>query len=276
MGLSDRPAPPRGGLEELRRRLGVNVEGGLLETALTHVSYANDFPEDAPGGSNERLEFLGDAVLQLLVGELLVRRFPRASAGELTRLRAAVVSEQALWPVAERLGLGRLLRLGRGGEATGSRSLPSLLADTFEAVAGAVYLGAGVREARKFVSRYLGPLAAAASSGPLVDAKTALQERAQAVGLSVRYRVVGENGPPHRRVFEVEVWVGDRLAGRGTGRSKKEAEQAAAVEALAGGAPGGTAGGWGAGRGPVPPGGSAGGIERDGQPTTGGSGRTPV
>ncbi|MCL6580554.1 MAG: ribonuclease III [Firmicutes bacterium] len=219
-------------LGELSRRLGVKVEGGLLETALTHASYAHENPDACPDGDNQRLEFLGDAVLQFCTAQLLYRRFRKSGAGELTRLRAAAVSEEALWRVAEGLELGRYLRLGRGEEASGGRGRRSLLADALEAVVGAVYLSAGIREAQRFVRRHLGPTLERAATRPALDPKTALQECAQAAGLAVSYRLVRTSGPDHLRVFEVECLVDGTPCGVGSGRTKKEAEQAAALRAL--------------------------------------------
>jgi len=232
MRLFRRSAGSGLGLGGLRRRLGVRVEGGLLETALTHSSFANENPALCPRGDNERLEFLGDAVLQFTVARLLCERFPEAGVGELTRLRAAVVSEQALFRAAEDLGLGEHLRLGKGEEASGGRRRRSVLADAFEAVVGAVYLSSGVRGAETFVARWLGPFVDRAAEGPLLDHKTALQEAAQAAGREVVYRLVETSGPEHEKVFTVEVTVDGVVAGRGTGRTKKEAEQAAAGEVL--------------------------------------------
>jgi len=219
-------------LGELSRHLGVKVEGGLLETALTHASYAHENPDACPGGDNQRLEFLGDAVLQFCTAQLLYRRFRKSGAGELTRMRAAAVSEEALWRVAAGLELGKYLRLGRGEEASGGRDRRSLLADALEALVGAVYLSAGIREAERFVRRHLGPTLERAAARPALDPKTALQEYAQAAGLGVSYRLVRTSGPDHLRVFEVECLVGTTPSGVGSGRTKKEAEQAAAVKAL--------------------------------------------
>ncbi len=228
-GRSDRPGD---GFGPLRERLKVRVEGGLLETALTHASFANEHPQEAPEGGNERLEFLGDAVLQFLTARLLYRRYPELGAGELTRLRAAVVSEEALGRVAQKLRLGEYLRLGRGEEASGGRTRRSVLADAFEAVIGAVCLSSGVSEAARLVDRVLGPLIESAARGGLVDAKTALQELAQAGGRVVSYRVTAETGPAHGRLFSVEVLVDGESLGQGSGRSKKAAEQVAAARAL--------------------------------------------
>jgi len=223
---------PRSSLAELVLSLGVRIESDLLETALTHASFVHENPDLAPGGDNQRLEFLGDAILQFCTGQFLYRRYPRAGAGELTRLRATAVSEEALWRVAEGLGLGAYLRLGRGEEASGGRRRRSLLADVFEAVVGAVYLSHGVSEAQAFVQRHLGPILAASAERPPVDAKTTLQELVQAAGKSVSYHLLAETGPDHGRVFDVEVRAGGVQVGCGQGRSKKEAEQAAAAVAL--------------------------------------------
>ncbi len=227
MSRSDSPA--NGGPAA---KFGVAVEPDLLETALTHASFVHENPASSPGGDNERLEFLGDAVVQFATGQLLYRLFPLAGAGELTRLRAAVVSEEALWQVAEGLGLGAHLRLGRGEEASGGRRRRSLLADAFEALVGAIYLSGGIRQAQRFVESHLGPAISAAAERPLLDPKTALQEAAQANGESVSYRLVSASGPDHGRTFEVEVLVGGAPRGRGLGSSKREAEQAAAGQAL--------------------------------------------
>jgi len=216
----------------LKSKLGVRLEDALLEAALTHPSYAHENPTRCPLGHNGRLEFLGDAVLEFCISQLLYRLHPGAGEGELTRLRAAVVSEDGLWRAAQGLGLGSHLRLGRGEDASGGRERPSLLADSFEAVVGAVYLSSGIRAAQRFILRHLGPLVRDAAGRPLLDAKTALQETAQAVGESVDYVLVSVTGPDHLRVFEVEVKVGGKSAGYGRGKTKKEAEQAAAREAL--------------------------------------------
>jgi ribonuclease-3 len=227
--------PLPGELDELAASIGITLDRDLLLTAMTHASFAHENPDQAPMGDNERLEFLGDAVLQFCAGQYLFRRFPAAAAGELTRLRAAAVSEEALCRVGRDLNLGDYLRLGRGENASGGRERRSLLADAFEALVGAIYLGRGVGEAKRFVERRLGPMFAALFASPPVDPKTTLQEAAQAVGRAVSYHLVAETGPDHGRVFDVEVRVGGIRAGNGRGRSKKEAEQAAAAAALADG-----------------------------------------
>ena len=205
--------------------------------ALTHKSYVNEH-RDEGWEDNERLEFLGDAVIDLVVSEYLMARFPLAPEGDLSKLRAAVVDEAGLAAIGRALGLGELLRLGRGEEMTGGREKASLLADTVEAVIAAVFLGGGLAAAHALVDRFLDSAYVGAETGALDrDWKTQLQERGQARHRSSpRYRVVAEAGPDHAKTFEVEVELGGSVLGRGSGRSKKDAEQAAArlaLEALA-------------------------------------------
>ena len=204
----------------------------LFRQALTHPSAAGDAQH--PLEHNERLEFLGDAVLDLVVAEAFYHRFPDRSEGELSRMRAAVVCEPTLARVGRRLGLGPLLYLSHGEEASGGRDRPSVLAAAVEAVIGALYLTAGLDAARAFVLRGMaGELEEAAAGRLFEDYKTHLQEVSRRVfGQDPQYRLVGEEGPDHRKTFHVEVHVGGRVAGKGSGRSKKEAEQAAAADAL--------------------------------------------
>jgi ribonuclease-3 len=200
---------------------------------VTHKSYANEH-RDEEVLDNERLEFLGDAVIDLAVSQRLMERFPDAREGELSKMRASVVDEQGLADMARALDLGALLRLGRGEELTGGRRKASLLADAMEAVVAAVYLAAGLRPVLSLVDRFLGEAFARASEGTLDrDFKTQLQELAQSrQRASPRYRVVAEVGPDHEKTFEVEVDLRGEVLGRGSGRSKKDAEQAAARVAL--------------------------------------------
>jgi ribonuclease-3 len=202
--------------------------------ALTHRSYVNEHPGEGLE-DNERLEFLGDAVIDLAVSHRLMERFPEASEGELSKLRAAVVDEPGLAALARDLQLGPLLRLGRGEELTGGRDKASLLADAMEAVVAAIYLEGGLPAVLAMVDRQLGAVFERASAGTLDrDYKTQLQELAQArLRLSPRYRVVAELGPDHAKVFEVEVELRGEAVGRASGRSKKDAEQAAAKLAIA-------------------------------------------
>ncbi|MHB9145387.1 MAG: ribonuclease III [Symbiobacteriia bacterium] len=204
---------------------------GLYAEALTHPSWAN---EAGSGANNQRLEFLGDAVLQLVISDHIFRRYPERAEGELTRLRAAAVRERALAQAAQALDLGACLRLGRGEEAGGGRQRPSILADAFEAIIGAFYLDLGLAAAQRLAVGCLEPvLAAEAGLGEGKDAKTNLQERVQRTpGAVLTYELLESTGPDHDKRFRVAVnWQGKRL-GEGEGRSKKEAEQQAAAAAL--------------------------------------------
>lgn len=204
--------------------LGVSVPDELLRVALSHSSYANE----SGGVSNERLEFLGDAVLNLALAEFLYRRFPERDEGELSKIRAVVVSRPVLAQVARRLGLGEHLLLGRGEELAGGRERPSILAAALEALFGAVFLSHGYEEARGLAERLLGPEARRYAAERSPDYKSLLQELGQRrYGALPAYEVVQSEGPEHKKVFTVSVELGgSRAVGRG--RSKKEAEQAAA------------------------------------------------
>jgi ribonuclease-3 len=225
----------------LTERLGLaagSLPAPLALEALRHGSYVHErrgaTADSGPLQSNERLEFLGDAVLDLCISVRCCELFPELSEGALTRTRAAIVNEDALASVARSIGLGELLLLGRGEERSGGRDKQSLLADAVEAVIAAVHLGCGFEIATRTVDRLLQPLLQAAASGTLGrDYKTELQEISQAVHrASPSYRVVDAPGPQHARVFEVEVSLGGGPLGRGTGRTKKDAEQAAARAAI--------------------------------------------
>jgi ribonuclease-3 len=221
---------------ELMESLGYRFQDrAILERALTHRSRAHEVGGAAAGKSYERLEFLGDALLGFLVSERLMKDDPEADEGTLTRRRQTVVSTQALAVVSSRLGLGKALILGRGEDATGGRAKPSLLADAFESVLAAVYLDGGLRAARAFVRRQLKGelLLTVGKTGPGIDAKTRLQELAQARWrLTPRYRIVETTGPAHAHEFTAEVTIGEEKAGRGVGSSRKDAERAAASDAL--------------------------------------------
>ncbi len=203
----------------------------LLTLALTHRSFTNEQPglkED-----NQRLEFLGDAVLGLAIAETLMGRCPGVSEGRLTPLRASLVSEAALAQLALRVDLGEALRLGKGEEKTLGRRRPSTLADAVEAVIGAVYLDGGYEEARQVILAWFGDdVDTAVNDGAPGDPKTVLQEALQALGKMPEYRVVAQEGPDHAKVFEVEITSGDRTVSRGRGSSKKEAEKEAARRAI--------------------------------------------
>lgn len=216
----------------LAKLAGTTADLPHLEQALTHPSYANE-QKRGPRVDYQRLEFLGDAVIQLCVSEALMRLYPEAREGELSLLRSSVVSTDALATFAKSVELGDQLLLGRGADAAGERTQPNVLADAVEAVVGAVYLDCGFEAARSIVARMLEQGLEARAKLPQRDAKSELQERVQAAGgASPRYRVVAAEGPDHVREFEVEVEALGRPMGRGRGRSKKAAEQEAARAAL--------------------------------------------
>lgn len=217
---------------DIQERIGHPFQNPrLLQHALTHRSYAN---ENRLSEHNERLEFLGDAVLNLVVSEYLMRACPDSSEGVLSRFRSMIVSEPTLAVVGRRIGLGDHLLLGKGEEQTGGRNKDSLLADSLEALIAAVYLDAGKDAASSFIVRFFEEIIrATCSARETVDHKTALQELCQErLRVLPDYRVVSETGPDHQKRFEVELYIQGRLSGRGTGKSKKEAEQRAAKEAL--------------------------------------------
>jgi ribonuclease-3 len=219
-------------LSEIQERIGCTYrDPELLERALTHKSYAN---ENRLPYHNERMEFLGDAVLNLAVSEHLMKTCPDSTEGDLSRLRAAMVSEPALAAVAREIGLGEYLLLGKGEEQTGGRDKGSLLADCLEAVIASVYLDAGQQQANAFILRFFEDLIKkTCTAGGTVDYKTELQELCQErLKTLPEYRVSSETGPDHQKQFEVELSIKGTLYGRGIGRSKKEAEQRAAKEAM--------------------------------------------
>lgn len=201
--------------------------------ALTHKSYCNEH-KDEPWEDNERLEYLGDAVVDLAVGQRLMERFPKANEGELSKLRALIVNEEGLARVARAVGVGDLLLLGRGEDLTGGREKNSVLADALEAVIGALYLGNGMPGVLTFIDAFFGDAFDGVAEGRQgKDHKSLLQEAAQQrLKASPRYRVVNESGPEHEKIFEVEVSINGELYARSTGRSKKEAEQAAAEKTM--------------------------------------------
>jgi ribonuclease-3 len=214
---------------DLQTVLGLQVDAGLLERALTHRSFAY---ENGGLPTNERLEFLGDSVLGLVVTDTLYRTHPDLPEGQLAKLRAAVVNMRALAEVARTLGLGAFIRLGRGEETTGGRDKSSILADTVEAVIGAVYLDRGLEVAAALVHRLFDGLVEEASGlGAGLDWKTSLQELTATLGLGVPDYQVSEEGPDHEKTFTAQVLVAGQARGSGTGRNKKEAEQGAAEAA---------------------------------------------
>ena len=205
----------------------------LLTQALTHRSYINEHGA-ADTGDNERLEFLGDAVLDFLVGDMLYQRYSDLPEGDLTRLRAALVRTESLAALAQQMGLGEALRMGRGEETTGGRDRQTNLCAAFESVVGALYLDQGLPAVQEFVLPQLNPLLEQIITAALDrDARSTLQEWSQAeLNLTPIYRTVSASGPDHQKEFLVEVLIGDVVAGQGIGRSKQAGAQAAARSAL--------------------------------------------
>ena len=221
-------------MQELEKKLNYTFRNSeLLQEALNHSSYANEH-RSAHLHSNERLEFLGDSVLGFVTAEFLFLRHPEAPEGDLTRIRAALVCEQSLYEVAQRLDLGQYLKLGRGEEAGGGRERTSILADAVEAVFAAVYLDGGIDAARELIHRCLLDVQReSVVEERRRDYKTALQELVQRQADQVlTYRMAGEQGPDHAKNFRAEVLLNGAVIGAGDGHSKKEAEQAAAKAAL--------------------------------------------
>lgn len=202
----------------------------FLEVALTHSSYANEVKHQIK--YNERQEFLGDAVLSIIVSDYLFNNYT-VPEGELTKLRAAIVCEKSLDVMANKIGLGQYLRLGHGEELTGGRTRPSIIADAFEALIAAIYLDSGIESARKFVLPFVTEMLEHEDSLSFKDYKTILQEIIQQnPEEKLVYKLVGEKGPDHDKRFLVDVMLNSNVIGRGEGRSKKNAEQMAAKEAL--------------------------------------------
>lgn len=222
------------GVKILQEAIGYTfADGRLLIEALTHKSYSNE----QPAGStpcNERLEFLGDAVLDLVVSRYVFVRYPQAQEGELTRIRAEVVSEKGLAVVARRLRLGDFLLLGRGEERSGGREKESLIANALEALLGAVFCDGGFEAARLLAEElFTGQLDKAGRRKQSIDHKTRLQELSQArYAVAPEYIVVCEEGPEHRRQYTIEVSLAGKALGRGQGSTKKKAEQQAALRAI--------------------------------------------
>ena len=219
-------------MQAIEEKIGYSFRSrALLVNALTHSSYANE-NRGRSCESNERLEFLGDSVLGMVVAEALYRRFPDLPEGRLTRMRAQLVCEESLHRVAGEIGLGAHIRLGKGEEHTGGRTRTSILADATEALIAAMYLDGGMDVARGFIERYILP----ELNGeyiPFGDAKTDLQELIQKKsGSTLSYELVGESGPDHDKTFTTRVLLNGESVGTGSGRTKKEAEQAAARAAL--------------------------------------------
>lgn len=219
-------------MEEIEKKIGYHYQNrALLAEALTHSSYANEGKKGMR--NNERLEFLGDSILSLIVAEFLFTHYRHEPEGELTKLRAALVCEQSLFHFAQKINLGEYLRLGKGEEHTGGRTRPSIVSDAFEAVIASIYLDGGFEEAKKFVLRFIPEHMDIKKIGEMSDYKTALQEIIQKNREEkIEYVLVNEEGPDHNKAFTVEVHLNSNVIGKGTGRSKKQAEQLAAREAL--------------------------------------------
>lgn len=221
-------------IKELEEKIGYDFRDiQLLFESLTHSSYANENKKKSIA-HNERLEFLGDAVLSIVISEYLYNKLHTFQEGELTKIRASIVCEPSLANCSKKLNIGKYILLGKGEEVTGGRERVSILADTFEALIGAIYLDGGLGQAQKFILKSLKDTIEDAISGRVYqDYKTHLQEYIQSENSErILYEVIHEEGPDHNKIFHVHVRVGDKILGTGIGKSKKEAEQSAAKEAL--------------------------------------------
>ena len=219
--------------KDLQASLGIFFDNDkLLKQAFTHSSYVNEHRRK-PYEDNERLEFLGDAVLELTVSQFLFKKYPMMSEGELTKLRAAIVCEPSLVTLANELSFGTYILLGKGEEMTGGRERPALLADVFEAFIGALYLDKGIGPVIEFLEKIVFPKINAGAFSHVMDYKSQLQELIQRDGIgAIEYRVLQEKGPAHSKEFVSRVSLNGEELGIGTGKSKKEAEQHAAQMAL--------------------------------------------
>lgn len=216
-------------MRELVARLGVELSEEILKQAITHRSFSY---ENGGVPTNERLEFLGDSVLGIVITDELYRKNPDAQEGQLAKLRAAVVNAKALADVARTLGLGEFLLLGKGEEATGGRDKSSILADAVEAILGAIYVEHGLAKSGEVILQLFAPiLAASAELGAGLDWKTSLAELVNSKSLGVIEYVIEQSGPDHDKRFSAQVKIGEDFFGNGEGKSKKEAEQHAAASA---------------------------------------------
>ncbi len=218
---------------KLLEDFGINFSDlTLLETAFTHTSYANEH-RLLKISHNERLEFLGDAVLQLMISKYLYQKYPDCPEGEMSKLRSTFVREESLAGFARACGFDAFIRLGKGEEKSGGRNRDTILGDAFEAFLGALLLDKGEKAVEKFLYQVMIPRLEKGNFERVIDYKTALQEILQVNGeIAISYQVISESGPAHDKIFEVEVSADQRVIGRGSGRSKKLAEQAAAQNAV--------------------------------------------
>ena len=218
-------------IESFEKAIGYTFKDkALITQAFTHSSFVNEQKINKKP-DYERLEFLGDAVLEMISSAFLFRKYPQKKEGELSKIRASLVCEPALAFASEKLNIKKYMQLGKGEEATGGRNKESIIADMMEAVIGALFLDGGIEESKRFIDTYV--LTNVESMQMFSDSKSILQEIAQGQNLgAVRYEICGESGPEHDKIFDVRVFVGDKNFGEGSGKTKKAAEQKAAYEAL--------------------------------------------
>ena len=222
-------------LQSFCQALGVQMHDlELLDMALTHTSYAHEAKQQPKPQHNERIEFLGDSVLSVIVSTYMYNNFPELAEGQLTKLRAHLVCEYSLFEYAKKIHLGDYLQLGRGEDFTGGRERPSILADAFESVLGAIYLDQGMDVARTYLLGLMQPeIDYICRHGIFNDYKTRLQEYLQRDGeVEITYRLLGSSGPEHNKMFTSEVIFAGKVIGAGQGHSKKDSEQHAAQDAL--------------------------------------------
>lgn len=218
-------------MRELEKKVGYCFKDkNLLKQALTHSSYSNEQKINKTG-DYERLEFLGDAILELVSSDFIFRENPMMPEGEMTKKRSSIVCEPALAFCAREISMEKYILLGKGEEATGGRGRDSIISDVMEATIGAIYLDSGMEEAKQFIHKFI--LSDLEHKQLFYDAKTILQERIQRDNQGeLHYKLIREDGPEHAKVFVVEAWIGEKKVGSGLGHSKKAAEQKAAYEAL--------------------------------------------
>ena len=220
--------------KEIEKKLGYEFKNkSLLHNAFIHSSYNNE-SKNPYKNNNERLEFLGDAILELIISEFLYNNYPRLTEGELTKMRAKIVCTNSLSESAIKLNIGNFLLMGKGEESQGGRVRKSILADTMEAIIGAIYLDSGLESTRKFIILQLKSIIINVDQGNInKDYKTIFQEKVQSKkDLELLYKLIKEEGPDHNKIFYVDVFINNKKVGSGKGKNKKEAEQNAAKEAI--------------------------------------------